>query len=102
MIRGRPLAKRAAANQTGTGQGKAGPTQPNILIIWGDESAGRDGQPVPVKLLEVDLVDDKPGKPVGIQTRIERRPIVALGKGARAAGLTQSALIRKIIATGME
>jgi hypothetical protein len=139
----------------------------------------RDGQPVLVKLPEVDLVDDKEGKPVGIQNRIGRRPIVAFGnsdgdqqmlewtaagkgkrllalvhhtdgerewaydrqshigkldkaldeaiargwtvvdmkkdwnvmypfqgsvprKEARAAGLTQSALIRKIIATGME
>ncbi len=31
------MAKRAAANQRGTEQGKAGPTKPNILIIWGDD-----------------------------------------------------------------
>jgi len=39
----------------------------------------RDGRPVLVKLPEVDLVDDKDGKPVGIQSRIGRRPIAAFG-----------------------
>jgi hypothetical protein len=39
----------------------------------------RDGRPVLVKLAEVDLLDDKEGKPVGIQTRIGRRPIAAFG-----------------------
>jgi phosphoglycolate phosphatase-like HAD superfamily hydrolase len=39
----------------------------------------RDGRPVLVKLPEVDLIDDKEGKPVGIQTRIGRRPIAAFG-----------------------
>jgi phosphoglycolate phosphatase-like HAD superfamily hydrolase len=39
----------------------------------------RDGKPVLVKLPEVDFVDDKEGKPVGIQNRIGRRPIAAFG-----------------------
>jgi phosphoglycolate phosphatase-like HAD superfamily hydrolase len=39
----------------------------------------RDGKPVLVKLAEVDLIDDKAGKPVGIQSHIGRRPIAAFG-----------------------
>jgi hypothetical protein len=39
----------------------------------------RDGQPVLVKLPEVDFVDDKEGKPVGINHFIGRRPIAAFG-----------------------
>jgi hypothetical protein len=39
----------------------------------------RDGKPVLVKLPEIQFVDDKEGKPVGIQTFIGRRPIAAFG-----------------------
>ncbi len=39
----------------------------------------RDGQPVLVKLPEVQFIDDGPGKPAGIQTCIGRRPIAAFG-----------------------
>jgi hypothetical protein len=39
----------------------------------------RDGRPVLVRLPEVHFVDDGPGKPVGIQTHIGRRPIAAFG-----------------------
>ena len=39
----------------------------------------RNGRPVLIKLAEIDLVDDKEGKPVGIQSRIGRRPIAAFG-----------------------
>jgi hypothetical protein len=39
----------------------------------------RDGKPVLVKLPAVDFVDDKEGKPVGIQKFIGRRPIIAFG-----------------------
>ena len=39
----------------------------------------RDGRPVLVKLPQLDLIDDKEGKPVGIQSRIGRRPIAAFG-----------------------
>jgi phosphoserine phosphatase len=39
----------------------------------------RNGQPVLVKLAELDLMDDKEGKPAGIQSRIGRRPIAAFG-----------------------
>jgi hypothetical protein len=39
----------------------------------------RDGTPVLIKVPEVDLIDDKEGKPVGIQSRIGRRPIAAFG-----------------------
>jgi hypothetical protein len=39
----------------------------------------RGEQPVLLKLPEIDLVDDGPGKPVGIQQVIGRRPIAAFG-----------------------
>ena len=39
----------------------------------------RDGKPVLVKLPQIDLVDDGPGKPVGIWKQVGRRPIAAFG-----------------------
>ncbi len=39
----------------------------------------RDGKPVLVRLPEVDFIDDKEGKPVGIHKFIGRRPIAAFG-----------------------
>ena len=39
----------------------------------------RDGKPVLVRLPEINFVDDGPGKPVGIQMHIGRRPIAAFG-----------------------
>ena len=39
----------------------------------------RDGKPVLIKLAAVDFVDDKEGKPIGIQKFIGRRPIAAFG-----------------------
>jgi phosphoglycolate phosphatase-like HAD superfamily hydrolase len=39
----------------------------------------RNGAPVLVRLPEVDFIDDKEGKPVGINTFIGRRPIAAFG-----------------------
>jgi hypothetical protein len=39
----------------------------------------REGVPVLVRLPELDFVDDKAGKPVGIQKFIGRRPIAAFG-----------------------
>jgi phosphoserine phosphatase len=39
----------------------------------------RDGKPVLVRLPEVSFVDDKAGKPVGINSHIGRRPIAAFG-----------------------
>jgi phosphoserine phosphatase len=39
----------------------------------------RDGSPVLMRLPEIDFVDDKAGKPVGIQQAIGRRPIIAFG-----------------------
>jgi phosphoglycolate phosphatase-like HAD superfamily hydrolase len=39
----------------------------------------RDGEPVVLKLPEVDFIDDKAGKPVGIERFIGRRPILAFG-----------------------
>jgi len=39
----------------------------------------RNGKPVLVKLPKINLVDDKAGKPVGIQRFIGRSPILALG-----------------------
>jgi hypothetical protein len=63
---------------------------------------GSDGQPVLIKQAKLEFVDDGPGKPVGINRFIGRRPIFAFGnsdgdlqmlqwtaagKGARFAGL---------------
>jgi phosphoserine phosphatase len=39
----------------------------------------RDGRPVLVRLPEIDFIDDKAAKPVGINSRIGRRPIAAFG-----------------------
>ena len=39
----------------------------------------RDGKPVLVRLPEVEFIDDGPGKPVGINEHIGRRPIAAFG-----------------------
>ena len=39
----------------------------------------RDGKPVLVRLPELNFIDDKAGKPVGIQQNIGRRPIAAFG-----------------------
>jgi phosphoglycolate phosphatase-like HAD superfamily hydrolase len=38
-----------------------------------------DGKPVLVKLPEVNFIDDKAGKPIGIQQHIGQRPIAAFG-----------------------
>jgi hypothetical protein len=39
----------------------------------------RGGQPVLIRLPEVNFIDDKAGKPVGINSHIGRRPIAAFG-----------------------
>lgn len=39
----------------------------------------RDGEPVLARLPELDFIDDKAGKPVGINKHIGRRPIMAVG-----------------------
>ena len=39
----------------------------------------RDGKPVLFRLPEVNFIDDKAGKPVGINEHIGRRPIAAFG-----------------------
>ena len=39
----------------------------------------RDGKPAIIKLAEINLIDDKAGKPVGIYQHIGRRPIFAAG-----------------------
>jgi hypothetical protein len=39
----------------------------------------RDGKPVLMRLPEIDFIDDKAGKPVGINKFIGRRPIAAFG-----------------------
>jgi hypothetical protein len=39
----------------------------------------RDGKPVLMKLPDANFIDDKAGKPVGIQMHIGRRPIAAFG-----------------------
>ncbi len=42
----------------------------------------RDGVPVLMRLPEIDFIDDKTGKPVGINKFIGRRPIAAFGNSA--------------------
>ena len=39
----------------------------------------RDGKPVLVRLPEINFIDDKAGKPIGIHEHIGRRPIAAFG-----------------------
>ena len=39
----------------------------------------RDGAPTLVRLPEIDFIDDKAGKPVGIHRHIGRRPVMAFG-----------------------
>ena len=39
----------------------------------------REGQPVLVRLPQIDFIDDKEGKAIGINSRIGRRPIAAFG-----------------------
>jgi hypothetical protein len=39
----------------------------------------RDGNPVLIRLAEIDFIDDKAGKPVGIHKIIGRRPLMAFG-----------------------
>jgi hypothetical protein len=39
----------------------------------------RDGEPVIIRLPEMNFIDDKEGKPVGINSHIGRRPIAAFG-----------------------
>jgi phosphoglycolate phosphatase-like HAD superfamily hydrolase len=39
----------------------------------------RDGKPALVRLPEIDFIDDKAGKPVGIHAHIGRRPLAAFG-----------------------
>ncbi len=39
----------------------------------------RDGQSVLVRLPEINFINDKAGKPVGIQQHMGRRPIAAFG-----------------------
>jgi len=42
----------------------------------------RDGEPVLMRLPKIDFIDDKSGKPVGINTFIGRRPVAAFGNSA--------------------
>jgi len=42
----------------------------------------KDGKPVLMRLPEVDFIDDKTGKPVGINQFIGRRPVAAFGNSA--------------------
>jgi hypothetical protein len=42
----------------------------------------KDGKPVLMRLPEIDFIDDKAGKPVGIDKFIGRRPVAAFGNSA--------------------
>jgi hypothetical protein len=39
----------------------------------------REGKPVLVRLPEINFIDDKAGKPIGVHSYIGRRPIAAFG-----------------------
>jgi phosphoglycolate phosphatase-like HAD superfamily hydrolase len=55
---------------------------PPEQVIGSSIKAGyelRNGKPVIVKLPELDFIDDKAGKPVGIHQHIGRRPVFAAG-----------------------
>jgi hypothetical protein len=54
-----------------------------------------DGQPVLVRLPEIDFIDDKAGKPVGINKFIGRRPIAAFGNSDGDLQMLQWATARK-------
>jgi hypothetical protein len=49
------------------------------IVLIGAAVGASTRQIVAMTLAEIDLVDDKEGKPVGIQSRIGRRPIAAFG-----------------------
>ena len=65
--------------------------KPDVVILYGvppEQVIGssvktqfemRDGKPVLVRLPELNFIDDKGGKPVGINQHIGRRPIMAFG-----------------------
>jgi phosphoglycolate phosphatase-like HAD superfamily hydrolase len=64
------------------------PWAPRVYGIPPDQVVGssgklkfdtRDGKPVLVKLPELNFIDDKDGKPIGIQQHIGQRPIAAFG-----------------------
>jgi hypothetical protein len=60
----------------------------NDGCLWSEQVVGssiktkfemRDGKPILVRLPELNFIDDKTGKPVGINQHIGRRPIAAFG-----------------------
>jgi phosphoglycolate phosphatase-like HAD superfamily hydrolase len=55
----------------------------------------RDGEPVLVRLPEINFIDDKAGKPVGIQMHIGRRPIAAFGNSDGDLQMLQWTAARK-------
>ena len=55
----------------------------------------RDGRPVLARLPEMNFIDDKAGKPVGIQMHIGRRPIAAFGNSDGDLQMLQWTCINK-------
>jgi len=55
------------------------PPEQVIGSMGGLQFSMRDGTPVLTKQAKVDFIDDGPGKPVGIQKFIGRRPVFAFG-----------------------
>jgi len=55
----------------------------------------RDGKPVLVRLPEINFIDDKAGKPVGIHQHIGRRPIAAFGNSDGDLQMLQWTCIRE-------
>jgi hypothetical protein len=56
----------------------------------------RDGKPVLVRLPELNFVDDKEGKPVGIQMHIGRRPVMAFGNSDGDLQMLQWTCLKKM------
>ena len=54
-------------------------TKTLVAVLMSSAHAEDDGKPVLMKLPEINFVDDKTGKPIGIQQHIGRRPIAAFG-----------------------
>lgn len=61
----------------------------------------RDGKPVILRLPEVDFIDDKEGKPIGINSHIGRRPIFAAGNSDGDSQMLQYTTIGRSPSFGM-
>jgi hypothetical protein len=72
------MAKPAPGNRSRSGRGNGSASKPNIPRRLGRRHWYQQPELL-VKLPALDFIDDKEGKPVGIQSRIGQRPIAAFG-----------------------